>query len=771
MKIALAMIVKGSDEEADNLKRCLESVREHVDAAYITITQPNDKVRKVAEAFNCVVSEYEWDNHFANARNYNFSQVPEEYDYIFWLDADDVVRGIEKLRDTIEDHPKTDCFSMMYLYAFDEHKRPVVVHQKTRVVKNDGCVKWEGALHEDFSETRTIERKAIDGVEVLHMSNETRWEGSKVRNLEVAKADMEKNPNDPRSYWNLGNALKAAGENDEAIPVLEKFLEKSHSEDEKYIVRLRLAECYLARGDQHKAIEAAQYAIGLKIDYPDAYHLAGHICFDMKKFEDALGYFKQGLMRKPPYYRIIVFNPRDYDYTPLMAMAKCYFQLNQPMLAYECLKACLEIYPKDKSLKQLTEQMKEESEAMEKALKHMEKLRDCKDEKKLKAELDKLPDDVKSHPMVCMVRNMNFVKEKSSGKDIAIYCNKTEKVWTAKTADTEGLGGSEEAVVNLSKEFVKAGYNVEVYNNCGHKEVVEDGVVYKPYWSWNYKDKQDIVILWRNPLPLDYDINADKIFLDLHDVIKEGDLTEKRVEKLEKIFVKSKFHRSLFPKVADNKFVVVPNGLQTKYFEKNIERDPYLLVNTSSPDRSLGVLVDLFRKVKKRVPEAKLEWAYGWDFFDMVHRDDPESMKWKKEVRKKIDETEGFEELGRVDHQKVAEMYQRAAIFAYPTEFAEIDCISARKAQLGGAYPVTTDFAALNETVKYGYKVKSKKNKDNWCKDYQFEFGLEDKKAQEEWVNAVVDQLKNPIKDRSEMMEWAKSFNWENVAKKWLEQF
>jgi glycosyltransferase involved in cell wall biosynthesis len=297
--------------------------------------------------------------------------------------------------------------------------------------------------------------------------------------------------------------------------------------------------------------------------------------------------------------------------------------------------------------------------------------------------------------------------------------------------------------------------------------------MYRPFWTWNYRDKQDVVVLWRHPKMLDFDINAPKIYIDLHDVVKPGEFTDKRVSRVTKIFVKSQFHRSIYPHVPDEKFVVVPNGIQVSDFEGDVKKDPMLLVNTSSPDRSLSTLLRLYARVKEQVPEAKLEWAYGWDVFDVVHGTNDRVMKWKAEQVAEMERL-GVVNRGRVSHQDVAEMYKRARIFAYPTEFAEIDCISARKAQAAGAIPVTTDFAALNETVQFGHKVHSKKNKDNWVLPYQFDFALDDKDAEDEWVMFVVDALTNDVYTPpyiENMREWTHQFDWEQIASVWLKEF
>ncbi len=71
--------------------------------------------------------------------------------------------------------------------------------------------------------------------------------------------------------------------------------------------------------------------------------------------------------------------------------------------------------------------------------------------------------------------------------------------------------------LSLAKRFQKAGYNVTVYCSTPRlQEYTYDGVVWKPYTAWNYRDKQDIVIIWRHPKFVDFDINADKIFIDIH---------------------------------------------------------------------------------------------------------------------------------------------------------------------------------------------------------------------------------------------------------------
>lgn len=770
VKLALALIVKGSDEEAMRLSKCLEDMPQYLDGIFITITQPNEKVEAIAKKYGAHISHYEWNYNFADARNFNFAQVPKDYTHILWLDADDGFRGLPRLKSVLADYPDVDTFIVNYMYGFDEDKNPTVIHMKTQIVKNDGCVRWVGAIHEDFEATREITPYFLKGFERIHMSDGDRIEDSKVRNLEIAAKQVEKNPEDPRSWWNLGNAERAMDKYQAAFESFEKFLLLSRSDEEKYLCRIRRAECMWAMGEKFKAIDEARYAIGIKPEYPDAYGLLGGLYLETSQYENAINIYLQALTKKPPIYSILVYNPRDYDYQPMKNLAKAYWLVSRPDMARPLLEACVKIMPSDTHSKAILDELVKQEKIFNDVLKTGEKLKKLKSAKGLEKALAKLPIEVQSHPAIAALRNARIVKEKSSGKDLVFYCGNTSETWNPETARTKGIGGSEEAVIWLSKLLSKKGWNVEVYANCGTETKVYEGVTWKPYWTWNLRDKQDVVILWRHPAPLKYDINAPKIYVDMHDAIKDGEFTPERIKKLTKVFVKSEFHRSLFPSVPDEKIVVVPNGIDASLFEAHEERDQMLMVNTSSADRSLSAALDCYEEIKKSVPKAQLVWAYGWGIFDVAHGDNPKIMEWKQNMERRMKEL-GVENVGRLSHGEIAKLYMKANVFLYPSEFAEIDCISLSKAMASGAVPLTTDFAAMGGKKKHGgLFVHSDKTKDDWAKPYQFDFALESGEKKKIISEAAITLLSSkPAEDTREAMRaWARyEFDWNKVADTW----
>src|SRR5208283_5198434 len=117
------------------------------------------------------------------------------------------------------------------------------------------------------------------------------------------------------------------------------------------------------------------------------------------------------------------------------------------------------------------------------------------------------------------------------------------------------------------------------------------------------------------------------------------------------------------------------------------------------------------------------------------------------------------------------QLYHEANIFAYPSEFAEIDCISLSKAMAAGAIPVTTDFAAMGEKSQHGgVFLHSKKTKDNWAQPYQFHFEMTDPEQKIQFIHEAVKLLLNPPNEeaRVSMREWARfTFDWNKIAGSW----
>jgi len=296
----------------------------------------------------------------------------------------------------------------------------------------------------------------------------------------------------------------------------------------------------------------------------------------------------------------------------------------------------------------------------------------------------------------------------------------------------------------------------------------------------------------------EFDINS-RVFLDLHDVVPDGEFTKQRMEKIERVFIKSTFHSTLFSSIEPSKFVIVPNGINVDTFKDSPcmtcggtgksgqevclacmgtgsgeKRNPKLLINTSSPDRSISAVIKGFKKIKEMMPDVECVWAYGWGVYETAHRSDPARLAWKEQIQKEMKEA-GIVEMGRISHQEIAKLYRKANVFFYPSEFAEIDCISLSKAMAAGAIPVTTDFSAMGDKVGHGgYFAHSKKTKDTWAPRGVHDFAVTDEKLLDEIVSKTIEILKDSPTESSRipMREWSmETFNWDSISKVWCQKF
>lgn len=765
------MIIKPTDKEAKLLDRALSYVHKYVDEICITQAgqEPNHKVSEIIKKYKGKESFFKWTYNFSEARNFNFEQATG--DYIFWIDADDVVRGAEKLPGLIKkmEDEKIDAAIMNYLYDFwkeFDFKVCTVKHLKTRVVKR-GSVTWIGEVHEDFSPERQLNSQFTDEIEVLHITDEERVKDSSERNIEIAKKFMEKNPEDPRSEWLMANALCGEKREEEAITYFKDFVKKSNSDEEIFIAYMRLGD--ITRKDRYYL-----KAMSIRPDYPDAYLKIGELYANQNKLDRAKRFILIGLQIRVPSREIIVYNPRDYDFNPMLILASVYFGLKEYTNAILVLERCQKIIPDHPKVKEFLGLLKGAIDAEKQADKYIKKAEKLKGEK-LRKFLDKIPQDLQSHPKVALFRNLHFTKETSTGKDIAYYCGYTDAVWYP---GSKKQGGSEEAVVNLAKQWKEKGYNVTVYNNCG-KAKTYDGVEYKPYWMYNPRDKWDILVFWRSPRSLDFEHNATKMFVDVHDVIGKGEFTKDRLDKVEKILFKTKAHRNLYPNVPDEKCEIIPNGVDPSQFELEVEKNQYLILNTSSPDRHLDATLDIFEELIKRQPDKpwKLAWYYGWDNFLAWHKDNKELMEFYKTQSARFDKLvkEGRAEGGvMIPQEEIAKKYLEAGIFLYPTQFFEIHCISAVKAQLAGCKMVVSDFAALKETALYARNIHTSGKK--WGKENTF--------GDTENIDSYVKEIEDYtwLNDNGcfsdidfpplEMKQWTReTYNWDKISNNWIKLY
>lgn len=815
-KLALGIIVAPTDREAELLDRLLggvtsqdqvqkenkninldgvDGVAKHVDSIYVTITGENAKCEEVAKKYNANISHYKWDENFANARKFNFSQIPDDYFAICWADADDVIVHPELLKPLVDQmyEEAIDAVPMMYFYEHDLEGNCIKQHLKTRLIRNDGGMEWSAAIHEDFKRNRDINGKGNLEVKYIHLTDPVRVKNSLERNTHISELEVQKHPEDPHSYWNLANSYLSIGRYEDAINIYKQFIGISESEEERFLSWQMLAVCYNNIGKLDLAIEMALEALNLRPWYPDSYILLGQINYHIGRMKAAKDFLETGLTKPVPELESIVWNPMDYTFNPNLLLAQINASLYKHREALECFKKCLKYRPKSEFIKDAISSLEKELVKSDMAEEVYKRASVAKTKDEVTEILKSLPEEMKYYPPIVSLRHNHFIKTESSGKDLAIFCSFTSHEWNPEVFRTTGVGGSEEAIVQLSKRFAKAGYNVTVFCSTPKmQDFYEDGVAWKPWLDWNQRDRYDIVILWRHPKMLDYPINCDNIYMDVHDVIPPEEFTPSRLLKVKKIMFKSKTQRDYYKNIPDSKCAVVVHGLDIKDFEEQrdkIKKNPYLILNTSSPDRGLKTFMKIIKKVYDKLDDKhksllKCSQYYGFDIWDYEFSDNETMMKWKDDTMKEAKELMDLgimtkDSCKRLSQTEITKKYLEAGVLLYPSEFAEIGYIGGIKGMLAGCIPFTTSAFAQGEFAKDGVIVKSEASYDNdmWRRDLADggDYGVKTEEQINEFVDKLVEYIKNPERFddmRKQLVEYAKNnFNWDATADSWVSIF
>ncbi|MFA6031263.1 MAG: methyltransferase domain-containing protein, partial [Elusimicrobiota bacterium] len=290
--------------------------------------------------------------------------------------------------------------------------------------------------------------------------------------------------------------------------------------------------------------------------------------------------------------------------------------------------------------------------------------------------------------------------------------------WNASHVYRTGIGASEETIVYLARELAKNDRRaVSVYGplptfGVVPGEEVKDRVAYWPNEQL-YKVQTGKLIVSRYPslgVKAEVGEGVPKI-LWLQDAVYP-DLTPEIADAYERIVVVSDWHKQAMHErhgVPLDKMSVAYNFLLKEHFRpaQLPERQKHRFIYASSPDRGLLTLLQMWPEIRKMWPDATLSIFYGWEGCKKLSANNP---TWAVSFRKMWAQWEalsrqpGVENIGRVNHERIAYEMLRSDIWFYPSveagyTFEETGCSNASKARAAGCIPVYHPVAALNETA------------------------------------------------------------------------
>lgn len=767
-------------DELKNLQELYPMVKDYIDE-WIVVIPPNDNAKDFLKDKATVIEKdftqpiepeyieefkkwgFDVDKNyrifnFVNARNESFKHATG--DYILWLDADDRPIGLDNVKKYVAKYPSIEIFEALYDYAQDSEGNAVSDHVRERVVKNLPQFKWWGGklglIHETIG-TGDFEahyQEIPDEIFRVEHHSDHMDESSLRNHIALLYEYLATKGEDPRTIYYLGTEFFNRKLYREAIELMLEYVKVGGWDEERYRAWLRIAESYFMIKDLEASRNAYLEAVKELPHYPDAYLGLGESYYNEDAYSKAVDFIITGLSKKIPKTKSAI-DYTKYQFRPYVFLALSYLELGKPLDACQWFARAAKLNPKHPWIEQYSTLFLEAKDLDDyvKAFVKIGQLTQRKYPKMLSKVAEIVPDELKDQE-VLMDFKWRYTRPKVWGdKSVVFFASEAFEEWGPDSLK-RGCGGSEEAIIQLAPRLVKLGWEVTVYNNCP-KEETRDGVEWKRYENFNPRDVFNIIVGWRNNPYYDKKV-AVKRFIDVHDVV---DLKNYASDTLKDVtlLVKSNYHRETFTNIDnDDNFAIIPNGIDLKQFPKT-EKTKNNLVWTSSYDRGLEFLLQMWPDIKREVPDVTLDCYYGFSLFDSTPWGRlPSGQQWKAKMQKLL-EQDGVTDHGRVGSNEVARAYLKADVWAYPTAFPEISCITAMKAQAAGAIPVCTDYAALKETVKGGILIEGRGDQ----KEVQDKFKAE--------LIALLKDDKRKEELRSQLN--ADEFDWDNIAKQWDKQF
>ena len=365
-----------------------------------------------------------------------------------------------------------------------------------------------------------------------------------------------------------------------------------------------------------------------------------------------------------------------------------------------------------------------------------------------------------------------YLKEKWDKETVVIYSGPSWERWDFRSVDSTGIGGSETWQVYLARELSKLGYRVLSFCDCQDSGIKDGDIEYLHYTQYNKFIEEnwiDYLISSRTTDTLKFPVRAGKIYVLSHDIWLLSPKNQTFIDRVTKFCALSEWHKvflSDYHGIPLNKIEISSNGIDFERFnDTGIERNPYRLIYSSSADRGLDTLLYLFDFIKAEIPQLELHVFYGFDNWmkSIKAKGKDHELKKLKDIQEGLNKPGVFYH-GRVGQKELAIEFMKSSLWAQPTDFEEVFCITALEAQRAGVPVITSNYAGLKTTIgDSGILIGDGKKGESYTKEYRDRF---------------VCECVSILKDRDKWKYWSDKgfkntdkYSWSNVAVSWKNLF
>lgn len=353
-KISLCMIAKN---EESNIERCLASVRSFVDEMIVVDTGSTDRTVSLCELAGAQVYHFEWNNNFADARNYSLSQATG--DWILWMDADEVLEVTEgadwKTRLAEETAPVLNVHLINYIGdKIDLNETYHIAH--TRLFRNHIGLCFLYSIHETLNveqlfinENALTELKQIQGLTIYHYGYLQEYVSAKQksdRNLLMLLDELKVKDRNPWTEYHLASEYYRIENFEKAYEFvnlsISRFINKQKLPP-SLLYKLKYS-CLISLGRTENIPAGIDKAVMLYPDYVDLFFFKGVALYLNKRYNSALQVFDQCLTMGEDNIQHLTLKGAG-SFHAFYYKGLCYEKTNKHKFAVEAFTEALRLNP------------------------------------------------------------------------------------------------------------------------------------------------------------------------------------------------------------------------------------------------------------------------------------------------------------------------------------------------------------------------------------------------------------------------------------------
>lgn len=370
-------------------------------------------------------------------------------------------------------------------------------------------------------------------------------------------------------------------------------------------------------------------------------------------------------------------------------------------------------------------------------------------------------------------------------------------IYNGNTLNEKGLGGSESAIILLTKELIKIGFEVTIYCRCDIPGTYDNVKYIDLKDLHNIQDNYDILVSSRNVLPFAPEIVRNDILMKYHmDVLWYKELINKSKYKVlwmhdtfcsgdeymqdlladgyfDEIFTLSDWHATYvstayhnnvkrYPEFFKNKMFYTRNGIVNYGNDIDItKKDKNLFVFNASISKGMKPLLDeVWSNIKTHIPEAKLKVIGG--YYDFVDNNPDSFQNQFESYKEKYNGKDGIEFTGIIKQSEIADILKEASYFLYPNIYPETFGISVTEAINYNCLLIGYNFGALEEIAP---EVTSYQT--------EFHYGYRDISINSLVFNALLAYNDNYLRQQKQYAcnAFKPFLGWDIVALQWKHHF